>query len=317
MIAVPGLRADLVPIYGAVAAVLVAASAVTAILGRRVASEGGRAAVADLAARVRAWWGMCLVIVVAFLAGRTGVVLLFALVSLLALREFVTLAPARRADHRLLVWIFFGITPLHYALVAAGALEVYGLAIPLLAFLFVPTCGALAGDTERFLERAATLQWGLMACVYCVSHAAAVAGLEVRGCRAGGLGLLAFLLVVVEMGDVLQYIFGKLFGRRPIAPRLSPNKTWEGFAGGLGGTALVGACLRSLTPFTAPQAALLSLAMSLLGFAGGLVMSAVKRDRGLKDFGNLIPGHGGVLDRVDSLCFAAPVFFHVTRWFVT
>jgi phosphatidate cytidylyltransferase len=131
----------------------------------------------------------------------------------------------------------------------------------------------------------------------------------------GGVKLLLFLIIVVQSSDVLQYIWGKLFGKHHIAPSVSPNKTWEGLIGGIASATLLGTALWWLTPFAPWQAAVMSLAITLMGFAGGLTMSAIKRDRGVKDIGALIAGHGGILDRIDSLCFAAPVFFHLTRYF--
>jgi phosphatidate cytidylyltransferase len=176
---------------------------------------------------------------------------------------------------------------------------------------------ALSGDTRCFLERSAKIQWGLMISVYAVSHAPALLMLEIPGYGGSNLTLLLWLVLVVQLSDVLQYVFGKLWGRRPIVPRLSPNKTVEGFAGGLLSASAVGAGLWWATPFAPWQAFLLALLVALLGFAGGLVMSAIKRDQGIKDFGAMLEGHGGMMDRIDSLCFAAPVFFHVVRYWWT
>ena len=173
----------------------------------------------------------------------------------------------------------------------------------------------MAGDTADFLERAAKIQFGLMICVYCLSYAPALLMLRIPGYEGEGAKLLLFLVIVVQASDVLQYVFGKLFGRRKIAPAVSPNKTWEGFVGGIAAATLLGTALWWATPFTPLQAAGLSLVITLMGFAGGLVMSAIKRDRGVKDYGTLVVGHGGVLDRIDSICFAAPVFYHLTVFF--
>ena len=246
---------------------------------------------------------------------RIGSLVLFALLSALALREFVTLSPTARADHRALAWSFFFVIPLQYVLVGVHWYGLFSILIPVYAFLFVATRIVLAGETDRFLERAATIQWGLMACVYCVSYAPALMLLDIEGYDASTGKLLLFLVVVVQASDVLQFVWGKLVGRRRIAPSISPNKTWEGFVGGVACATLVGTALWWATPFNPWQAAAMSLLIALAGFAGGLVMSAIKRDRGVKDFGGLLPGHGGVLDRIDSLLFAAPIFFHVTRFF--
>jgi phosphatidate cytidylyltransferase len=180
--------------------------------------------------------------------------------------------------------------------------------------VLVPTSMVIMGDTERFLERAATIQWGLMVCVYCVSYVPALLLLDLDWDQPNAL-LVFYLVLVVQLSDVLQYIWGKLLGRRRIAPRVSPNKTWEGFVGGVLSATAVGTALWWATPFSPAAAAGMSLVICLAGFAGGLTMAAVKRDRGVKDYGALLPGHGGVLDRIDSLCFAAPIFFHLTRFF--
>jgi phosphatidate cytidylyltransferase len=252
---------------------------------------------------------------VAFLAGRTGVVLLFAFCSFAALREFLTLTTKDRADHMSLVAAFFVVLPVQYYLIWS---DWYGLAsifIPVYAFLLLPMISALRGGTSRFLVRVAETQWGLMIAVFCVSHVPALLMLDIPGYEGRNVLLIAFLVFVVQASDVLQYIWGKLVGRRPIAPALSPSKTWEGFAGGVASATLLGTALWWITPFSPLQAAALSFCVTLLGFGGGLVMSAIKRDRGVKDWGHLIAGHGGFIDRLDSVIFAAPVFFHIVRYF--
>jgi phosphatidate cytidylyltransferase len=308
---------DLVQLVGGVLALLLVASAVGLILARRARSEVGRETVANLNARIRGWWVMVAVFTAAIATGGTTSIVLFALMSFLALREFVTLAPTRREDHRTLFWSFFLITPLQYWLIAERWYGLFSIMIPVYAFVFVAVSNVLAGKTERFLERTATIHWGLMVCVYCVSYAPALLLLEIRGYGRTNTKLLIFLVLVVELSDVLQYVFGKLFGRHKIAPVISPNKTWEGFAGGILCASAIGTALWWATPFSPSAAAGMSLAITLAGFAGGLILSAIKRDRGVKDYGTLIAGHGGMLDRIDSLCFAAPIFFHLTRYFYT
>jgi phosphatidate cytidylyltransferase len=309
-----GVDRELLWLGGGVLVVLVVASIVGAVLARRVTSDSARATVGNLNDRIRAWWVMCGVFAVALLTGEIGSILLFALISFFALREFITLTPTRHGDHRTLLWVFFVVMPIQYWLVWDDWYGLFAIFIPVFAFLLVPTRNAIAGDTDHFLERTATIQWALMICVYCVSYAPALLTLE-AGDENQGAKLLLFLVIVVQGSDVAQYIWGKLFGRRRIAPTVSPNKTWEGFFGGILTASLIGTGLWWITPFTPWQAALMSLVITFMGFAGGLTMSAIKRDRGVKDFGTLIAGHGGVLDRIDSLCFAAPVFFHLTRYF--
>ena len=292
-------------------------STITFILKRRSAGGEPNKVVANLDARVKAWWVMVVIVSVALTTGKYGPVILFGLVSFFALREFITLTPTRPGDHRTLFWVFFIVTPLQYYLVATQWYGLFTLLIPVYAFILVPTRSALAGDSEHFLERTAKIQWALMVCVFCVSHVPALLMLTIPGYEGQNSKLLLFFILVVQISDVLQYVWGKLFGRHKIAPVISPSKTVEGFVGGVLSATAIGSALWWATPFNWWQAALFSLLLTLMGFFGGLVMSAIKRDRGVKDYGTLIEGHGGVMDRIDSLCFAAPVFFHLVRYYFT
>lgn len=302
-------------LFGGLIVLLIIATVSGRLIARRSGDERRQATIRNLNARINAWWAMSAIFAVSVLIGPIGSVILFALISFLALREFITLVPTRPADHRALLWSFFLITPLQYVLVAVHAYGLFSILIPVYAFLFLALRIAISGDVTWFVERVSAIQWALMICVYSLSYAPALLGLSIRGHGKPGAILLLFLVIVVQGSDVLQYIVGKLFGRRKIAPHVSPNKTVEGFVGGVLAATLLGTLLWWATPFTIWQAALQSLIIALTGFAGGLVMSAVKRDRGVKDFGTIIAGHGGILDRVDSLTFAAPIFFHVTRFF--
>lgn len=307
-------------LFGSVAGLLTIATIIGWLLRLRITSEGSGKVIDNLNARIRAWWWMVVIFLTALSLGRHVVTILFALLSFLSLREFVTLSPTARGDHRALTWAFFIILPAQYWLVYTPWYGMFAIFVPVYAFLFLPIRQALAGETKHFLMRTAVVQWALMICVYCLSHAPALLMLQFATGRHGiddGALLLFFLVAVVELSDVLQYVWGKLFGRHKIAPILSPSKTWEGFLGGVLSASAVGAALWWITPFAWWQAGLLALIATLLGFCGGLVMSAIKRDRGVKDWGALIEGHGGILDRLDSLCFAAPVFFHLTRYFFT
>ncbi|WP_426447027.1 phosphatidate cytidylyltransferase [Siccibacter colletis] len=291
--------------------------AVASLIGFALSRRYKNATIANLNARIRAWWLMCTVSVIAMLIGPTGSVVLFALMSFFALRECITLMPTRRGDHEALFWCFFAILPVQYFLVGFDWYGVFVIFIPVYAFLFIPVRVALAGDTQHFLERSAKIQWSLMMAIYCVSHAPALLMLDIPGYAGQNIKLILFMMIVVQISDVLQYVFGKLWGKRAIVPKLSPNKTVEGFIGGIFTASLVGAGLWWITPFNPLQAFFISLLITLLGFAGGLCMSAIKRDRGVKDFGAMLEGHGGMMDRIDSLCFAAPVFFHVVRYYFT
>jgi phosphatidate cytidylyltransferase len=267
-------------------------------------------------ARIRAWWVMCLVFGAAVMTGGTGSLVLFAFLSLLALREYMTIAPTKPGDAHIIFWSFFLFTPMQYYFIWLDWYGLYSIFLPVYALIFIAVISAASGDTEAFLERTGVITWGLMACVYCLSFAPALLKLQIPG-YTGNAKLLLFLVMVGQISDVFQYIWGKTLGKHPIAPKVSPNKTWEGFIGGIATATLVGAGIWWATPFSPLIAGAMALAIALLGFAGGLIMSAIKRDRGVKDFGAIIEGHGGVLDRIDSLCFSAPVFFHLTRFFYT
>lgn len=301
-------------LFAGVFAVLVLASIVGAVLKRRVASGVPNATIDNLNARIRAWWWMVILLSIAFAFGKVGIVVLFAFISFLCLREFVSLTYTRRGDHWALALAFFVFLPLQFVLVGVGWYGLYAILIPVYAFLTLPIFAALSSDTTRFFERASKVQAALMICVYCVSYVPAIVTLRIPGFEGGNLLLIAWLVLVVQSSDVLQYVWGKLFGRRRIAPALSPSKTVEGALGGIASASVLGALLAWLTPFTVLQAAGIALLVNLMGFFGGLVMSAIKRDRGVKDWGTILEGHGGMLDRLDSVIFAAPVFFHVVRY---
>jgi phosphatidate cytidylyltransferase len=308
-----GANGDLIWLLGGLFAVLLAASGVGWAL--RQAKGPNNGVVENLIDRVNAWWVMVVVMGLALIFGRTGVVILFGLCSFAALREFVTLTDTRRADHWALMAAFFAVLPVQYVLIWHGWVGMYSVLIPVYAFLMLPILTALRGQTDRFLARVAELQWALMVCVFCVSHVPALLSLQIPGFEGRQVLLIAFLVVVVQGSDVAQYIWGKLLGRTKIAPNLSPSKTVEGFVGGALTAVLIGAALSWLTPFSPLQAGGMAFVIVVMGFFGGLVMSAIKRDRGVKDWGHLIAGHGGFIDRLDSVIFSAPIFFHLTRWY--
>jgi phosphatidate cytidylyltransferase len=306
-------------LVGGVLVLLASVTTVVQVLQRRPDSGLDTGLLDTFARRVRAWWLLCAVLAAAFYIGTTATVLLFALLSFWALREFITLTPTRPGDHRALFWVFFLFTPLQYVLVGMRRYELYSILIPVYASLIVPARIALSDDSKRFLERTAKIQAGLMICVYCLSHAPALltlnlapGGTEPVG-GSGNIRLLFFFVVMVQLGDALQYAWAQLPSKHVIAPTIHPSKTWEGLLGGTASLTLVGAVLWWATPFSPWVAALMSAVIALMGFAGAMTMSAIKRDRGVKDYGTLVEGHGGVLDVIDSVCFSAPVFFHLTR----
>jgi len=301
-------------VVAGVAAVLVLASVVGFVLERQARDEPALATIRNLNARTRSWWVMTLVLAGAVALGDAAIVVLFALLSFVALREFWTLTPSRRGDHRALFLSFFVVLPLHYWMVGAQWYGVFAILIPVYGFLILPAVSTLAGDTRDFLGRSARVQWGLMLCVYTISHAPALLMLDTG---TDPVLLLLYLVIVAQFSDVLQYVFGKLLGRTRLAPGISPSKTVGGLVGGGLSAIALGTLLAPLTPFEWWQAAGMSTVIVVAGFFGGFVLSAVKRDLGAKDWGYLIHGHGGILDRLDSISFAAPLFFHLTRYWFT
>lgn len=288
------------------------------LLGQRLernATANNQAMLRNLNQRINAWWVMIVLIAIALIFGFWGVWLLFFIISFLALREFITLLPTRAADYWALVAAFYIILPLQYIWIGMHWYGLFSIFIPVYAFLILPILAVFEGDNRNFLERTSKVQWGLMISVFCISHVPALLTLELPGFEHRQILLMLFLILVVQSSDVVQYVWGKLVGKKLIAPKVSPSKTWAGTVGGILSASLLGALLWWITPFSFAQAFLMAFIINMMGFLGGLVMSAIKRDRGIKDWGHLIAGHGGMLDRLDSVCFAAPVFFHLTRYY--
>ncbi|MEL7182201.1 MAG: phosphatidate cytidylyltransferase [Pseudomonadota bacterium] len=304
---------ELIVLFGGLFLVLILASGIASVLADRAQTDPD--VVANLTDRIRAWWGMIAILGVAFLLGDVGLVVLFAVCSFACLREFLTLVDRKQADHMALALSFLVVLPVQYVAVGLGWYGFYAVFVPVYVFLVAPILSVVRGETEGFLARVSQVQWALMICVFCISHVPALLILEIPGFDGRSLLLVAFLLLVVQASDVLQYTWGKMFGRRKLAPRVSPSKTWEGLVGGVLSAAVLGALLHGLTPFGPFWAFVMALVAATMGAFGGLVLSAAKRDRGVKDWGHGIAGHGGFLDRLDGVAFAAPIFFHLTRFF--
>ncbi|RZL04285.1 MAG: phosphatidate cytidylyltransferase [Rubrivivax sp.] len=313
MLTDPALLPTFLLLLSSVLGALTLASVVGVVLKHKVARGAPHAVIDNLNSRNKAWWVMILIGTGAFVWGKTGVVILFALLSFMALREYMTLAGCRPGDRSALVGVFYLVLPLQYLWVWLEWEMLALLFIPVAVFALLPVAMLVHGQVSGYLEHVAKIQWGTMMAVYCLSHVPALFMLDVEGLQGRQVLLAIFLVLVVQVADVLQYVCGKLFGRRLTAPRWSPSKTVEGLVGGLAGASLLGAALFSITPFVPWQAGAVALALCAAGFLGGLVMSAIKRDKGAKDWGGFIGGHGGVLDRLDSVVLSAPVFYHLLR----
>ncbi|ATF49396.1 MAG: phosphatidate cytidylyltransferase [Citrobacter sp.] len=268
----------------------------------------------ELTLRIRTWWVIIVLFSLAILSPPWLALTFFALVSFMALKEFLTLAPSRQTDRMPLLWMFIAI-PINYWLIGINWYGMFVVFIPVYAFLFLPVRMVIAGDTQGFLRYASQHHWSLMTTVFAFSHVAFLLVLPDDGKQTGAL-LVLFLVGLTEFNDIAQYLWGKSMGRIKVIPKVSPNKTLAGLVGGVATTTLAAAVLGPLmTPLSIPMAMLAGLIIGISGFCGDVVMSAIKRDIGVKDSGTLLPGHGGILDRLDSLIFTAPVFFHFIRYF--
>lgn len=269
----------------------------------------------ELKLRIRSWWWMIGLLFVVLMLNRHAGIVFFAFLSYLALKEFFSIVPTRLTDRRVLFWAYLAI-PLQYFWIWHDWYGMFNVFVPVYVFLFLPVRMLLLGDNNGFVRSAGVIHWMVMLAVYCISHLAALLTLPVQNEAAGYLGPVLFVLFLTQFNDVCQYVWGKQVGRRKIIPLVSPNKTWGGF---IGGCVTVTLCSGMIGPYLTGLSWQLSLVVGALiavaGFFGDVVISSVKRDLGIKDTGQLIPGHGGILDRLDSIIYTAPIFFHFYRYF--
>jgi phosphatidate cytidylyltransferase len=266
---------------------------------------------------LRALWIGTMLFWLAWMSGPIGSTIFFGLFSFLALREFITLQHTRRSDHRTLILAFFIVLPLQYLIVGLQRFDLFTVFIPVYVFFAVPVVSALAGDPQRFLERNAKIQWGIVVCVYGLSHAPALLLLEFAKYEGRGAFLLFFMVVVVALAQVAQELASRWLRRRPLARQISRSFSFRSWFLGVFVAAAVGAALYWITPFKAGQALVVAFVAAACGTLGEFVMKALKRDAGVQQWGNQagVTGAVGLLDRIAPLCFAAPVFFHSVRWY--
>lgn len=267
----------------------------------------------NLNLRIKSFWIITPLLTFAVIGNKISAFILVAFISYLALKEFISMVPTRRADRRVLLWAYLAI-PVQLYFIYIDRLAMFYLFIPLYMFFLIPLRMIMIGETEGFLRAAGTIHWGMMATVYSIGYLAALLVLPFAGNpQAGGVGLFLFIVTLTVLNDAAQFCFGKAFGKNKIIPKISPNKTVEGFVGGIITTSILSMLIAPhLTPLTTVESLIAGLVIAISGFAGDVIMSAIKRDIGVKDSGTLIPGHGGILDRIDSLIFTAPLFFHFT-----
>ena len=267
----------------------------------------------ELKLRIQTWWWLSAILFVALAFDRKVAVVTMAIVSFMAFKEFLSIAPTRRADNSVLLLAYLAI-PVQYLWVGISWYGMFIIFIPVYMFLLLPMRMVIVGDTRGYLHAASTIQWGLMTTVFSLSHMAYLLDLPARSSPHGAIKgemLVFYLLVLTQLNDVAQYLWGKMFGRHKVVPAVSPNKTIEGLLGGIATTTVLAWVLAPwFTPLSQLHALLAGVIISIFGFIGDVVISAVKRDIGIKDSGSLLPGHGGILDRLDSLTYTAPLFFH-------
>ncbi|MCG9582389.1 phosphatidate cytidylyltransferase [Vibrio tubiashii] len=264
----------------------------------------------ELKLRIRSWWWMIGIVFVVLYLPLQYTLFFVGFLSFMALKEFLSIVPTRMTDRRVIFWAYLSI-PFQYYWLSIGWYGMYIIFIPVYMFLYLPMVAVLIGDTKGFIRSAGVIHWALMLTVFCISHMAYLLVLPSLNPDAGSMGMLLFLLIFTQFNDVCQYVWGKSFGKHKIVPKVSPNKTWEGFVGGAL-TVIAASYLVApyLTPLTGAEGLVAGIIIAFSGFIGDLVISSVKRDLKIKDTSQLIPGHGGILDRIDSLMFTAPLFFH-------
>lgn len=269
----------------------------------------------EILLRIRSWWIILILLTLGIGLGKYGVISFFALVSGLALKEYLAVVPNRGVDSRSFLWAYLSI-PIQYYFVSRGQFTLFLSFIPVILFLWLPTRMVIVGETKGFLMTVAILQWGVMCTVFCISHIPFLLVISAHEKFSVGIGYIILLLLLTELNDVFQFVWGKTFGRHKIIPKVSPNKTWEGFIGGALTTALISLLLSPIFAHTTVFLALaIGFVIAIAGFIGDVVLSAVKRDLNLKDFSQILPGHGGILDRIDSLTFTSPLFFYLVKHF--
>ncbi len=270
----------------------------------------------ELQQRMKTWWTVAAVFLIALTLSRTVSIIFLAFVSFLALKEYFSLIPARRADRQVMFWAYLSI-PVQYFWIEQEWYGMFIVFIPVYMFLLLPLRMVVIGNTDGFLRAAGVMHWGLMATVYSISHAAFLLVLRLKDDPEifVGPGLMLTLVFLTQFNDIAQYLWGKTLGKRRIVPKVSPGKTWVGFIGGVATTIALAVVLAPwLTPMNRMHAVGAGVIIGLGGFIGDITISAIKRDLHVKDSSGLLPGHGGILDRIDSLTYTAPLYFHYVYW---
>ena len=302
---------EIIYILGIIFGVLILTSSSFAILKKVKPSKLAK----EMFVRTQSWWFIAIGVAVLITAPAIVGTLLVAYISFVALRELLSIAGFSEADRSALFASYF-VIPIQYFLAFKGYYEAFLIFIPFIMFIVLPFILVINGNIARITRSMTYIPSILILTVYLLSHLVLLYDIEVDGFTVGAGGLIIYLIMLTEFNDVFQFTWGKLFGRRKILPSVSPNKTWAGFIGGVITTAVLAYFIRFLTPLNEWQSLVIGLAIGITGFVGDSLISAIKRELKIKDTDDLIPGHGGSLDRLDSLFVTAPVFYHLLKLFI-
>jgi Predicted CDP-diglyceride synthetase/phosphatidate cytidylyltransferase len=276
-------------------------------------AKGPSKLVNELIERTHSWWVMVLIASVVLFVNNYIAAVGLALLSAFALRELLNSISLRNSDSRPILWCFLTI-PVQYLLVLFQVDNYYGIFIPVFVFTFLAFRSVSRGDTKDITRSLGIINWSLMITVFSFSHILMILVYPFKGFASSeNAQIVLFLLLITELNDVFQFTWGKLFGKTKIIPSVSPNKTLEGFVGGFLTTAILAASLGFMVHLEPLHAGAIGALMAVVGFFGDLTFSAIKRDFQIKDLGSVIPGHGGILDRMDSLAFTGMIFFYIFK----
>ena len=291
--------------------VLIICSSIFGIISLKNKSDS----ISELVVRTNSWWKMAIGITIVATAPAIIGTIVLAYVVFVALREMLSIIPLRTADRTVLVASYIAI-PIQFYLAYKNYYYLFQIFIPLVMFISVSVILVLTGETNRIGRSMAIIPTTLMLTVYMPSHMVLLYHVSVPGFTVGAGGLIIFLIMITAFNDIFQFTWGKLLGKRKILPKISPNKTWVGFIGGVFTSGVLGGALSFLTPLDYINCFYIGLSLSIIGFIGDSIISAVKRDLKIKDTDDLIPGHGGAMDRLDSIVLTTPTFYYLLIFFI-
>lgn len=266
--------------------------------------------------RTHSWWVIFFLYILFFCIEKNLGYVGLALLSASALYEFLGKLDDSQVP-RSLRWLCFIMVPVQFVLCWRSEFLPAVVLIPVVFFVLGTVIVLLFEKTKVIITAPATALWAMLINVYGFAHLALLLSFPaLPGSPTGAQGLFLFYIFLTQFNDVLQFLWGTILGRHKIHTEISPKKTWEGLIGGVVTTAVLAVLLHDLTPFDVTQSVIVGLLLATTGFLGDLTVSAIKRSLGLKDMGTVIPGHGGILDRIDSIVLSSLIYFYlVLYWF--